>query len=137
MSSFDTSGSKPSGGFFLHVMPALLYAGAILYMGSIPNPPTLHIEFAARDKVMHAFAFVGMQLAVFRAVRWERRGLPMARQLLVAWLLSSAFGASLELWQALLPDRSAEFLDWMADNVGAAAGAGLLWLVYGRTNDSD
>jgi ABC-type Fe3+-siderophore transport system permease subunit len=137
MSSLDTSGSKPSGGFFLHVAPALLYAGVILYMGSIPDPPTLHMDFEARDKLMHAGAFVGMQLSVFRAVRWHRGGLPLVRQLLVAALLSSAFGATLEFWQALLPERSAEFLDWMADNVGAALGAGLLWLVYRRGDDGD
>jgi VanZ family protein len=39
---------------------------------------------------------------------------------------STALGALLELWQAFLPYRSAELLDWVADALGAALAALLL-----------
>jgi VanZ family protein len=36
--------------------------------------------------------------------------------------VSVLLGGALELWQALLPYRTCEFLDWVADALGAALG---------------
>jgi VanZ family protein len=119
-------------GFFLHVVPAILYVAAIFYAGSIPNPPTLHLDFSAQDKLLHFGAFCGMELTLVRAVRWAQPKYSFERQLLLSVVLTSAIGALLEFWQAFLPERSAELLDWVADTVGAGVGSGLLWLVFGR-----
>lgn len=131
-----TADSEPqrtvSGGFFLHVAPAILYVLAIFYAGSVSQGPELHVGFMAPDKLLHALAFFGMQLTLFRAVRWKRGDVSTARLALVAFLISAAIGALLELWQATLPHRSPELLDWLADLVGAGAAALLLRLVYGR-----
>jgi VanZ family protein len=119
-------------GFFLHIAPAVLYVLAIFYAGSVPDPPHLHLNFSAQDKLLHLGAFFGMQLTIFRAVRWRPGELSLKAQLLLALLVTSALGALLEIWQAALPYRSAEFLDWLADTLGAGLGAALLWLVYAR-----
>ncbi|HEY6558692.1 MAG TPA: VanZ family protein [Polyangiaceae bacterium] len=122
-----------SGGFFLHVAPALLYVLAIFYAGSVAQGPELDVSFIAPDKLLHAAAFFGMQLTMFRAVRWKRTELGTAHHALVAFGICCAAGAGLEFWQATLPHRSAEFGDWLADAFGAGAAALLLRAVYGRT----
>ena len=122
-----------SGGFFLHVAPALLYVLAIFYAGSAEQGPELDVSFMGPDKLLHAVAFFGMQLTMFRAVRWKRAELGTARHALLAFVICCAVGAALEFWQATLPHRSAEFADWLADGVGAGAAALLLRAVYGRT----
>ena len=125
--------ARASGGFFLHVAPAILYVLAIFYAGSVAQGPNFDVRFVAQDKLLHFAGFFGMQLAMFRAVRWKRAESGTARPALLAFLISSAMGALLEFWQATLPHRSPELLDWVADSAGAGAAALLLRAVYGRT----
>jgi VanZ family protein len=125
--------ARGSGGFFLHVAPAILYVLAIFYAGSVAQGPNFDVRFAAQDKLLHFVAFFGMQLTMFRAVRWKRAEIGTARPALLAFLVSSGMGALLELWQATLPHRSPELLDWLADTAGAGAAALVLRAVYGRT----
>jgi VanZ family protein len=68
------------------------------------------------DKLNHAAAFAAMGwCAVF--------GWRDARAVLPAVLLALlAFGGAIELLQLLVPTRSAEWADWLADGVGIAAG---------------
>ena len=49
---------QPRGGFFLHVMPALLYVAAVFYGGSSSVGPSVPAQHA--DKLVHALAFGGM-----------------------------------------------------------------------------
>ena len=123
------------GGFFLQVSPAIVYIGMIFYAGSMATGPLPELQFVAKDKALHLVAFLGMQVTLFRAVRWGTFGMPARRQLLLALALTSAVGALLEGWQALLPHRTAELADWIADSLGAALGALLLHFVYGRQGD--
>jgi VanZ family protein len=133
MSADSEAPRAHSGGFFLHVAPAVLYVLAIFYAGSVSQGPQLDVGFIAPDKLLHAVAFFGMQLTMFRAVRWKRAELGTARLALVALAISAAIGALLEFWQMTLPHRSADVLDWLADIAGAGAAALLLRAVYGRT----
>ncbi|MEN9577263.1 MAG: VanZ like family [Pseudomonadota bacterium] len=69
------------------------------------------------DKTLHFLVFGGFALALLPALP---RAKAAAWRLGVGFLLASTAGALLELWQGLLPHRSAEFLDWVADTLGAA-----------------
>jgi VanZ family protein len=102
----------------------------LIFVGGSISPPELPPGGPVwSDKIMHFVAFGGMQILIFRAVRYLRPLLgPMAQNALSA-LLSSAMGALLELWQALLPHRSAELLDWISDSLGVLLGAALLAVV--------
>jgi VanZ family protein len=124
---------EKQGGFFLYVAPAILYVCAIFYAGSVESPPELQVSFAAKDKLLHLVAFLGMQLTVFRALRWKVQAGSTWRVALIALALTSGIGALLEFWQATLPHRTAELLDWVADSIGALLGALLLRVVYGRS----
>jgi VanZ family protein len=68
------------------------------------------------DKIEHA---VGYFLLAAYAVMLFARGRPLA----FAILGLLAFGALVEGLQALVPWRSAELMDWIANSVGVASGA--------------
>lgn len=87
------------------------------------------------DKLMH---FIGFAIAAWlwcRAYRHLYPGAPARTVALRGGLASAGLGALLELWQALLPYRSAELLDWVADALGAGLAALLMaafWRISAR-----
>ena len=106
------------------VWPALAYAAAILVMGSLPVAPPGAAEVS--DKTMHFVAFGLLAMLSARAFlhldpRASRKA-ALARGFAAAVIV----GGALELWQALLPYRSCELLDWVADAFGAALAVVLL-----------
>lgn len=115
----------PRGGFFLHVVPALLYTFAIFY-GGVTRPPSVAAPaLFQQDKLLHAIAFGFMQLVLLRAVRYEGQKLGFRAQNLLAFGLACAIGGLLELVQLTTSYRSAELLDFVADTIGAGIAAAL------------
>lgn len=68
-------------------------------------------DFAQSDKVMHALAFVVLTLLAYM-------GWPVRAAFIRCCILLLAYGASIEIAQAILPWREASFADWAADAVG-------------------
>lgn len=91
-----------------------LLAGLALSLLPIPPPP---IELAYADKWQH---LVGLALMMLYA------GMLFPRQRLRAGLGLLLYGLGIELLQSLLPWRSAEWLDLLADASGIAVGLLLL-----------
>ena len=101
---------------------ALFWAAAAFafVMASMPKPPQLPGD--PGDKVQHIIAFA--VLAVLARLGW----LKVSGWRLLAGL--SAFGALIELVQAIPAlNRHADWIDWMADTLAAAAVLGLVALV--------
>ena len=115
------------GGFFVRVVPALLYVATIFY-GGLMRPGGGGPAFPHADKALHAIAFGMMQVVVLRALRYLLPGLGFRKQNLGAFALVVAAGGLLELAQLSSAFRSAEWLDLLAD----AVGAGLVALVFAR-----
>lgn len=111
------------------VLPATVYAAIIFYAGLIRLAPLPEVGFVPTDKALHAVTFGGLALLLVRAIRFVWPTSSPGKRLLFAVLLASVIGALLEVCQLFVPYRSAEFLDWMADTVGAAAAVGLLALL--------
>ncbi|HEY4103375.1 MAG TPA: VanZ family protein, partial [Polyangiaceae bacterium] len=109
--------------------PAAGYVAAIFYTGLIRLGHLPEVGFMPTDKFFHTVTFAGLVLFLVRALRFLAPRLKRAKSLCVAAVLSSVFGALLEVCQAFVPYRSADFWDWLADTVGAALAAGLLALV--------
>jgi VanZ family protein len=102
----------------------LCWACTVLWFSSLSPADLPDAAFAFWDKLNHAAAFsVGGWLAA-SALRVSR---PQARPrtvLIVAVLLVAAFGILDEALQTLTPGRAgAEPGDWIADVIGATAGA--------------
>lgn len=118
--------------FARHVLPAIVYSVVIFIGGSLPKGPKLGLEFRHQDKVLHALAFGILAALIWRAVVYlwvEERPMIWA---LISVVVASAVGGALELWQALLPARDADILDFLADALGAAIAASLLFRGYSR-----
>ena len=117
-------------GYAWYVAPAVAYAAAIFVGGS------LHVSAAPKvahgDKIVHALAFAGMALLAYRAVRFQWSTTTRTAQLVWGAAVSGALGGLLEIYQAFIPFRSADVLDWLADLVGAAIAMGVAHLMLRR-----
>ncbi|MEO8296855.1 MAG: VanZ family protein [Burkholderiales bacterium] len=95
-----------------------LLVGTVLYLALVPHPPkTTDLGW---DKLNHLAAFTTLTIVAFRAygqARWRA----------AAGLL--AFGALIEVLQAVTPSRSSEWADVLADALGIAAGSLLVALL--------
>lgn len=100
-------------------------AGAVAFwvVSSMERPPLPEeLVFWNSDKLLHALAYGG--LAVLAVVGTStRRGGPGRAARLEAALLASMYGIVDELHQSFVPGRSASIADWLADSLGALAGA--------------
>ena len=92
----------------------------LMFLGThLPMPPKTHVNMS--DKLQHALAYAGWAFLVigvvraFRPRRWSTY--------LVVIAVGAAYGVADELTQLLVPNRSAELLDWLADLTGLALGA--------------
>jgi len=118
-------------GFARYVLPAVVYAAAIFVGGSLPQGPDAKLAFAFQDKLLHLLAFGGFAIVVWRALRHLWPAKERSWVLGVSLGVAAFVGGMLELWQALLPTRSAEALDWLADVAGALLAVLGLWRVGG------
>lgn len=102
-----------------YTLIAVLYALFILVMTSIPGnnlPPT----FPGFDKIAHMGLYGLFSLIMFLAV--NEFSFPSATtQKLFAVLFVISFGVLDELHQSLIPGRSCDLHDWLADFAGAVA----------------
>jgi VanZ family protein len=116
----------------ISVWPAWLCTLLILVIGSIPQGPPGAQRL--NDKLLH---FVGFAFAAWlwgRACRALWPAAPARTHAVRGGLASTVLGALLELWQAFLPYRSAELLDWVADALGALLAA-LLMAAFWRPSE--
>ena len=98
----------------------LLYLILIFSLSSLPGNPELHRLPVWWDKPAHLLLYAGLGWLHARAS--DRRAGKM-RALLQSVLLSAVVGLGDELYQGLVPNRSQELMDWLADLSGGSAGA--------------
>ena len=101
-------------------LPALVYMVLIFGVSSESNPmPALtgHVW----DKLLHLSEYAGLAFLLCRALAGE--GLSWAIAIVIAAILTSAYGASDEVHQMFVPLRTSDVHDWFADTLGALAGA--------------
>lgn len=106
---------------------ALLWSALIYWLSSQPggNPRLEAIEFPGLDKIAHFFAFGVLAALLAQAFRdvgdvWS---------LVLAVVLTSAFGVTDELHQRFTPGRDPNVLDWVADTLGAIAFTVAVWFL--------
>lgn len=115
-----TSKRREGGkGFILHVLPLLLYCTLLFFVSGMSQPPAPDLGFDWQDKVQHAGAFFIMGLLAYRAAAWLFPRCGHGAHLLIAFCFASLYGATDEIHQYFVPERSSDILDWVADTVGA------------------
>lgn len=100
----------------------VLYAALIFALSAQSHPlPFLPPVIWGHDKLLHLAEYAVLGGLIARALRLGGRR--PARVLVLALLAASLYGASDELHQKFVPDRTADPRDWAADTAGAALGA--------------
>jgi VanZ family protein len=102
----------------------LCWAGGILWLSSLAPQELPDAAFIAWDKVNHFLAYaVGGWLAA-GTLRLSRPQTPIAGRIFLAVVLIAVFGILDEALQTLTPGRTGgDIGDWIADVLGAGAGA--------------
>ena len=93
------------------------YTGAVVIVSIRPLPEVAH----HMDKALHFGAYLVMGLLLLRSLRLITDSASPA-VFFGAFLASFFIGATLELWQGTIPQRSATIGDGIANGVGSAVG---------------
>ena len=83
-------------------------------------PINLNLAKGRLDKVAHIGEYLVFAWLLVQAVRASR--MPEREYLLWAWMYATSYGLLIELIQAMIPWRSAELWDAVANAIGAAIG---------------
>jgi VanZ family protein len=99
-------------------LPVLLYVALIFVVSSIQNlqPPQLFGPLS--DKIPHACEYGILGFLLVRAMRGTNVVGASVRAGLVALILGMAVALSDELYQAHVPGRQSDPLDFLADTIG-------------------
>ncbi len=108
--------------------PVCGYAAVIFYLSSLSHPEHSLPPFLSdlSDKFLHAMEYAGLGGLCYRAFRWGSGERLAPHALALAMTVASLYGLGDELHQSFVPFRDASWLDWVADTVGAAIGAGAM-----------
>ncbi len=99
------------------------YLALIFGVSSIPQNPLSHTCFKVSDKLAHLAEYAGFGLLLSVAFRSTFRRVRRWVLLVVVVLIGAAVGALDEAYQATVPGRERELLDWVADVTGVLVGS--------------
>lgn len=80
-------------------------------VASLPSSPIM-----GTDKLIHFLVFGLIATSILRALPDK---LQSFQRLLIAFILTSLFGMSDEIYQSFTPGRTLDIYDWVADTLGA------------------
>lgn len=117
-----------------HLLPRLLFivwAIAIAWLSLTPSPPTINHSFLGWDKFQHAAAYAILTLSGGWAFGATTRA--FGRCLILVLI----YGGSIELAQGYLTrNRTADWLDFLANLIGAVAVVLIAVFINGREENS-
>jgi VanZ family protein len=99
--------------------PPVAEVVALFYLSSLPDLSGL--PGGVSDKVAHFAAFFVLAALVLRATAGGRWSGVTGRSALLAFVLTTGYGALDEFHQMLTPERFPSVDDWIADALGALA----------------
>ena len=111
------------------------WGAGILSVSSVNGEflPSALFSITFADKFIHFIAFALGGWVAAAALRFSFPSLPVARAILTAIVLVAAFGVVDETWQTSTPGRmGGDQYDWIADFLGAIAGALLTLRTHAR-----
>lgn len=112
--------------YFRRYPISFLLALAIVLLSLLPIPDVrMTVEVPLMDKWTHMVMYGVLTLVIWLEYIRAHRQMRGLRLLLLAFLAPIAMGGALELMQAYLTTcRSGEWLDFVANSIGAVVGAG-------------
>jgi VanZ family protein len=110
----------------------LVWGWVVFFASSIPAAELSGSKLLAWDKLNHFIAFAAGAWLAASALRTGQPAGSKRLHLLAAILIITVYGALDELHQLYTPGRSgADLYDWIADFLGAVAGANIATLTHG------
>jgi VanZ family protein len=120
--------------------PVIVVMALIFYASSLPDPGAPPGDIS--DKTAHLLAYFPLGAALVRALAGGRALRMTVPRLATATTLATLYGVSDEMHQILVPPRTPDWHDVVADGLGALAGAAACALIarsvsrLRRTGDS-
>jgi VanZ family protein len=102
-------------------LPLIFYWILLFTLTSLPSQSVPAV--GVNDKVEHMLAYFGLSFLMYLALLFQEKSrLLKSNALLFTLLFVFAYGILDEVHQLLIPGRSCEFLDFMADMLGGIVG---------------
>ena len=105
------------GGFLWYWLPVFGYVALIFVLSAQPNLQS-PFHFQNGDKLAHVLEYGGLGILLARALHGARPASAALAVSLTALLIGMAIGISDELFQAHVPGRDSNPLDFLADTTG-------------------
>lgn len=107
-----------------YVHYALLFFCLLIFTeSSIPGDKLPKADFEFSDKFIHAAIYFILYILFFYSLKYQTKSVKLHRfSFEFALLFTVLYGASDEIHQYFVPNRSCEFYDWVADIAGAVIG---------------
>ncbi|MGD0652307.1 MAG: VanZ family protein [Verrucomicrobiia bacterium] len=106
-------------------VPALFWGGLIFFLSAQSKLPEIGPAFPNKDKVEHFVFYSIFWFCILLPLRYGHR-LSLAKAIILAFVITSAYGASDEFHQRFVPNRSCDVWDWAADTFGGFIAANCL-----------
>jgi VanZ family protein len=106
-------------------LPVAVYMAAIYYgaaLSSVPGPAA-----QVSDTLLHTAGYAGLALVTLRATAGGRWSGVTRRALVLAFVIATVHGLTVEVEQMFVPSRFAEWRDVGNNVIGVAAGLGAAW----------
>jgi VanZ family protein len=103
-------------------IPALAWSALLFGLSTIPGSAIPEVPTPNVDKLVHGALYLVLGLCCARGLGASARLAPVPL-VMAATAMATAFGVTDELHQLLTPRRSADWLDVVADAIGALLGA--------------
>lgn len=116
--------------FIRYQGPAWLWAILIFVGSSVPGLTAPDLGFQWEDKLAHLIEFAVFGFFLMRAFSGSKNRLLRRHGWLLTILLGTIYAATDELHQRLVPGRSADVADWIADVLGILTGQFAYFLIY-------
>ncbi len=107
------------------------WAALILALTSIPGSAVPDVGVKSTDKLVHLLLYAVLGALATRALWSSDRP---TRLVILVTVAVSIFGAVDEMHQLLVPGRSGDLPDWLADTIGGMTGA-VLFTAIGRRSE--
>ena len=122
--------SKKLNTFLYRWLPLIAYCLAIYIQSDLPSPEQIP-SFEFSDKILHFLAYAVMGVLFYRAYQTLRIKDNLQMLILLSVFSASLYGISDEIHQHFVPFRDGDFLDVIANILGAISGVCLyhLWAV--------
>lgn len=115
--------------FVFIYLPLIIHWITIFILTSLPSDQLPSVEIS--DKINHFLAFFVLGFFLNLTLKYQNK-FPSYKEsaLILSLIIASLYGLMDELHQLLVPGRSAEVLDWVADFIGAFTGNFLAEFIY-------